>query len=112
MGEGLKTLDCAGRTTREINTFLRQAAQIGPEAEVALLNPDSRHNLVVGLTTPLKLHIEAHVGYYCAGLCEGVDARISGDAGWGLGENVMSGRAQLAESAGPAAMQGRALGLR
>ena len=103
MGENLRTLDCAGRTTREINVFLKEAARMGPEAEVALLNPDSRHNLAVGLTMPLRLHIAGHVGYYCAGLCDGVDAHILGDAGWGLGENLMSGRVQLAGSAGSAA---------
>ncbi len=90
-----KTFDCAGRTTREINIFLKEAARLGPEAEVALLNPDSRHNLAVGLTTPLRLHIAGHVGYYCAGLCEGMDVRILGDAGWGLAENLMSGRVQI-----------------
>ena len=103
MGEGLKTFDCAGRATREINSFLKEAARKQPEAEVVLLNPDSRHNLAVGLTTPLKIHIEGPVGYYCAGLCESVDVRISGDAGWGLGENLMSGRVHLTKSAGSAA---------
>ncbi len=103
MGESLKTFDCQGRTTREINVFLKEAARMGPEAEVVLLNPDSRHNLAVGLTTPLRLHLAGHVGYYCAGLCENVDVRILGGAGWGLAENLMSGRVQLAESAGSAA---------
>ena len=103
MGESLKTLDCAGRTTREINVFLKAMARMGPEAEVVLHNPDSRHNLGVGITTPLKLHIEGPVGYYCAGLCEGVDVRITGDAGWGLAENLMSGRVQLSASAGSSA---------
>ena len=103
MGESLKTLDCAGRTTREINVFLKAMARMGPEAEVVLRNPDSRHNLGVGITTPLKLHIEGPVGYYCAGLCEGVDIRITGDAGWGLAENLMSGRVQLSASAGSSA---------
>lgn len=113
MGESLKTsdhktfdgtvFDCLGRTTREINLFLREAADAGPEADIVLRNPDSRHNLAVGLTNPLKLHIDGPVGYYCAGLCEGVDVRISGGAGWGLAENLMSGRVQLAQSAGSAA---------
>ncbi len=103
MGEGLKTFDCGGRSTREINTFLRDAAGRGPETEVVLLNPDSRHNLAVGLTSPLAIRVEGHVGYYCAGLCEGVDVRISGGAGWGLAENLMSGRVQISGSAGSAA---------
>ena len=103
MGEGIKTFDCEGRTTREINIFLKETARLGPDAAVALLHPDSRHNLAVGLTTPLRLHIEGHVGYYCAGLCEDVDVLVAGDAGWGLAENLMSGRVQITGSAGSAA---------
>ena len=101
MGENIKTLDCAGRTTREINSFLKEAARLGLDA--ALLHPDSRHNLAVGLTSSLRLHIAGHVGYYCAGLCENVDVRIDGDAGWGLAENLMSGHVQITGSAGSAA---------
>jgi len=103
MGEGVKTFDCEGRVTREINAFLQETARLGPDAAVALLHPDSRHNLAVGLTTPLRLHIEGHVGYYCAGLCEDVDVRVAGDAGWGLAENLMSGRVSVTGSAGSAA---------
>ena len=103
MGNSLNTLDCAGLTTREINTFLRDAAQQNPAAEVVLQNPDSRHNLAVGLTFPLGIRIDGPVGYYCAGLCEGVNVRVQGGAGWGLGENLMSGRVQLTGSAGSAA---------
>lgn len=103
MGEGLKTFDCEGRSTREINMFLKEAASRGLEAEVILLNPDSRHNLAVGLTTPLSIRIEGHVGYYCAGLCEGVSVDVKGGAGWGLGENLMAGRVQITGSAGSAA---------
>ena len=103
MGESLRTFDCAGRETREINLFLREAAQMGPGAEIVLLNPDSRHNLAVGLTSPLAIRIEGHVGYYCAGLCENVNVQIAGDAGWGVAENLMSGRVQLTGSAGSAA---------
>lgn len=103
MGDGLKTFDCEGRSTREINMFLKEVARAGPDAEVVLLNPDSRHNIAVGLTAPVTVKIEGHVGYYCAGLCEDVQVQISGDAGWGLAENLMSGRVYLSGSAGSAA---------
>ena len=103
MGESLRTFDCDGRSTREINTFLKAASQGGSEADIVLLHPDSRHNLAVGLTTPTALRIEGHVGYYCAGLCENVQVHINGDAGWGLAENLMSGRVQLTGSAGASA---------
>lgn len=103
MGEGIRTFDCEGRSTREINLFLQEAAGRGMGAEVVLMNPDSRHNLAVGLTSPLAIRIEGHVGYYCAGLCEGVNVQVQGGAGWGLGENLMAGRVQITGSAGSAA---------
>jgi glutamate synthase domain-containing protein 3 len=103
LGAGLRTFDCEERTTREINTFLKETARLGPDAQALLLHPDSRHNLAVGLTSPLTIRIAGHVGYYCGGLCEGVDIDITGDAGWGLAENLMSGRVRLSGSAGSAA---------
>jgi glutamate synthase domain-containing protein 3 len=103
MGEGIKSFDCAGHTTREINTFLKSVASSSPESAAALVHPDSRHNLAVGITQPISITIDGNVGYYCAGLCDGVDITINGDAGWGLAENLMSGSVILEGSAGSAA---------
>jgi methylamine---glutamate N-methyltransferase subunit B len=103
MGEGVKTYDCTDKPTREINLFLKSLAERGPGSEAVLVNPDSRHNLGVGIVTPLNLHIDGHVGYYCMGLCDGVSVKIDGDAGWGLAENLMGGRVELSGSAGSAA---------
>lgn len=105
MGAGLTTLDCSSHTTREINTFLREhsnASTLGETLSVVLLNPDSRHNIGVGLIKPLKIRIEGPVGYYCAGLCDGVEVEIAGGAGWGLAENLMGGRVVLHGSSGSA----------
>lgn len=103
MGDTLRTLDCTGRTTREINLFLKETAGRGIDAGAALVGTDSRHNLAVGITSPLNLKVQGHVGYYCCGLCDGMAADIDGDAGWGLAENLMSGRVALTGSAGSAA---------
>ncbi len=104
MGAGVSTLDCSQHTTREINSWLKQiargVAQNAGDAQVVLLNPDSRHNIAVGLVTPLSIRIEGPVGYYCAGLCDGIDVHIAGGAGWGLAENLMGGRVVLEGSAG------------
>ncbi|HEX9997375.1 MAG TPA: hypothetical protein VGB45_09550 [Abditibacterium sp.] len=95
-------LDCALHSTREINQWLQSRASEGVET-VTLRNPDSRHNLAVGLVKSLQIRIEGPVGYYCAGLCDGVDVEIAGGAGWGLAENLMGGRVVLQGSAGSAA---------
>jgi len=103
MGESLKTLDCAGLTIRQINSFLKEAADHGPDTAVTLINPDSRHNIAVGITKPLDILIEGNVGYYCTGLCDGVTVKINGDTGWGLAENMMSGLVMVSGSAGSSA---------
>ncbi|BCM94426.1 hypothetical protein IAD21_06333 [Abditibacteriota bacterium] len=106
MGAGLTSFDCNTHTTREINSWLRQhsdASVLGETLSVVLLNPDSRHNLGVGLVKPLKILIEGPVGYYCAGLCDGIEVEIAGGAGWGLAENLMGGKVVLHGSAGSAA---------
>ncbi len=103
MGDSIKSFDCAGKTTREINAFLKSAARMGHDAEVVLQTPDCRHNIAVGIVDPLHIRIEGHVGYYCGGLCDGVHIHIAGDAGWGLAENLMQGRVTLEGNAGAAA---------
>ena len=105
MGAGLTTLDCSAHSTREINTFLREhasASVLGETLSVVLFNPDSRHNIGVGLVKPLRIRIEGPVGYYCAGLCDGVEVEIMGGAGWGLAENLMGGKVILHGSSGSA----------
>jgi glutamate synthase domain-containing protein 3 len=102
----LTTLDCSTLTTRQINAWLREQCSQCSSSDtpsVVLLNPDSRHNLGVGLVHPIRIRFEGPVGYYCAGLCDGVEIEIRGGAGWGLAENLMSGKVVLCGSAGSAA---------
>ncbi len=82
------TLDCAALTTREINQQLKALASEGVES-VELLNPAGRHNLAVGIESPIHLCFQGPVGYYCGGLCDRVTIEISGTCGWSLGENLM-----------------------
>lgn len=111
MGAGLNSIDCAAHNTREINGWLQQRARAaasevgagGAPQVLTLLHPDSRHNLAVGLLSHLNIVIDGPVGYYCGGLCEGIELDIRGGAGWGLAENLMQGRVILRGSAGSAA---------
>jgi len=83
-------IDCASRSTREINQLLKALAQEG-HTSVELLNPAGRHSLVVGVEADLKVQIQGAVGYFCGGLCDGITLEIDGSCGWSLGENLMSG---------------------
>src|SRR6266540_5615787 len=95
-------IDCAGKEIREINRQIRAWVDAG-EAEINLRNPTARHNLAVGLLRPCRVRIEGSVGYYCAGLSDGPEVEIAGSAGWGLAENLMSGRVVLHGNAGNSA---------
>lgn len=94
----IKTLDCNGLTTREINQKLREFAQAGL-SEINVLNPAGRHNLAVGLETSMLIRFQGSVGYYCGSLSDRVNIEIDGNCGWSVGENLMSGQIVVKGSA-------------
>ena len=79
-------VDCAGKSTREVNQLIKAA-----EGEVVVRNPAARHNLGVAILKPLRVVFEGSVGWYCASMLDGGDVEIRGNCGWSLGENMMSG---------------------
>ncbi len=91
-------LDAQGKSIREINQSLEQFSVQGEE--VHLLNPQARHNLAVAIFNPFHLVIEGSVGYFSAGLCDGPDISIRGNAGWAVADNLMSGCVHVAKNAG------------
>jgi glutamate synthase domain-containing protein 3 len=92
-------VNCAGRTTREINAEIKQQIQQG-ENHILVQNPGALHNLGVAILKPVTVQLEGSVGYYCAGLIDGPTFEIAGSAGWGLAESMMSGRVLVRGSAG------------
>ncbi len=83
-------IDASGKTSRQINTEIKQAAC--EAEEILVLNPSASHHLGVGILKPVKITYEGSVGYFCAGLSDGCDVVINGNAGWCLGDNMMSGK--------------------
>ena len=94
-----KVLDGERLTTRELNSAIKDLIGRGAR-EITILNPDARHNLAVGVLDPCQINFDGSVGYYCLAFCEQVSATIKGNAGWGLGDNLMSGRIALTRDAG------------
>jgi glutamate synthase domain-containing protein 3 len=68
-----------------------------------VVNPRGAHAVAVGLTQPLEVVIEGHVGYYCAGMNQAASVTIRGHAGQGLAENIMSGTVRVTGNASQAA---------
>lgn len=95
---GAEQLDIADLSTKDLNRRLKSLAEKG--AEVLVLNPQARHNLAVGVLKPCSITFEGSVGYYCCSFCDGPNFIINGNAGWGLGSNLMSGRITVRKSVG------------
>jgi glutamate synthase domain-containing protein 3 len=93
------TLECTGKSTREINRLLREAIAAG-ERDVLVQDPDARHNLGVALLEPVHVVFDGSVGYYCAGMMDGAHVEIHGSAGWGVAESMMGGTVIIDGSAG------------
>ncbi len=83
-------VDCEGKSIGEVNRAIRAAIARG-ERRLRILHPDARHNLAVAMLEPVDITIEGSVGYYCGGMGDGPRIEITGDAGWGLAECILSG---------------------
>jgi glutamate synthase domain-containing protein 3 len=92
-------INCADRTTREINAEIRRAIASG-DREVVVKDPGARHNLAVAILDPAHIRIAGSAGYFCGGLIDGAHIVVEGSAGWGLAESMLSGEVTVRGSAG------------
>ena len=93
------SFDLGEGSVRELNTALR-----GAEAgQWRVLRPGGRHSIAAGLTAPVAVEIEGHVGYYCAGMNQEATVRVQGSCGVGVAENMMSGTVVVEGDASQAA---------
>jgi methylamine---glutamate N-methyltransferase subunit B len=95
MGE----VNCEGRSSREINTEIKQQIQRG-DTRILVQDSGARHNLGVAILQPVTIQMDGSVGYYCAGLIDGPKFEIAGSAGWGLAESMMTGHVVVHGSVG------------
>lgn len=98
-GRNETLFDLAGSELRAVNAALH-AAQDGA---FLIRNPGGEHALACGLRSPLKVRIDGHVGYYCAGMNRLAEVAIAGNAGTGVAENIMSGTVRVAGNASQSA---------
>lgn len=95
-------IDALGRTTREVNSAIRQAIADSCQ-EITIRNPGARHNLAVAILEPAHIRVAGSAGYYCGGLIDGASIEVEGSAGWGLAESMLSGTVRVHGSAGSGA---------
>jgi methylamine---glutamate N-methyltransferase subunit B len=87
-----ETVDLASTPLRELNQRLHAVAR-DPTAprHWRVINPNGAHAVACGVDAEIEIDVEGHVGYYCAGMNKLATVRVHGNAGPGLGENMMSG---------------------
>jgi methylamine---glutamate N-methyltransferase subunit B len=96
------SFDLSVETVRALNGRLHAEAD-GVPRRVAVMNPDGKHSIAVGLDAPWEVEIDGHVGYYCAGMNQQATVRVRGNCGVGVAENMMSGTVIVEGSASQAA---------
>jgi glutamate synthase domain-containing protein 3 len=85
-------VDLADSPVRDLNRALHDAAD-GQSWSVE--NPGGKHSLAVGINAEVTVAINGHAGYYAAGMHQKGEVTITGNAGVGLAENIMSGTVRV-----------------
>ncbi|MFN0153860.1 MAG: glutamate synthase-related protein [Gaiella sp.] len=85
----MAVIDLSGLGITEANRLLREYGEQGEDVEIT--NPDARHHIGVGLTSPITVTVRGSAGYFAAGLCDGPRFEIEGNVGWGLADNLTAG---------------------
>ena len=89
------TVDCVGMTTREINQKIHALISDGVH-EITVDNPDARHALVPGIKAEgVTISFRGPVGWYAAGMNDGLNVRVQGNCGWGVAECMMRGHVEV-----------------
>lgn len=94
-------LDLNDLNTQEINASIRTTLRHRPN--FLLRNALGQHNIGVGVTNQSSFVVQGDLGHYAFAMCEGIQVRIEGDVGWGVGENLMSGEIFVNGDAGSSA---------
>jgi glutamate synthase domain-containing protein 3 len=84
-------MDVAATGVSSLNVLLQALRNDTNETLWRILNPMGGHAIAVGVDAPIDVEISGHVGYFCGGMNKNARIVINGNAGQGVGENMMSG---------------------
>ena len=107
----------ADLTDREILDSIAEIPPVDPDAtwpQVHVSGAKGQHGAFMRLDHTLTLHVDGDVGDYAFALNTGVDVRLTGSAGHGVGEGMRSGSIRVRQNAGlgaGAAMTGGTLAI-
>ena len=91
----MTTVDLAAGSVRELNARLHALAADTNETAWRVTRPKGAHAIAAGLTLPVSVEIDGHVGYYCGGMNQAAAITVNGHCGTGVGENMMSGTVRV-----------------
>ena len=98
----MNVVDLSKTPLREVNSRLQKLPKDTNERLWKLVNVHGEHACAVGLTQPIEVQIDGHIGYYCGGMNQEATIVVNGQCGVGLAENIMSGRVEVDGYAGQA----------
>jgi glutamate synthase (NADPH/NADH) large chain len=101
----MATIDLSDMPIRTANEVIKGYGAI--HQDVAIVNPDAKHYIAVGLTNPITIHIQGSAGYFCGGLGDGPTIHVKKNVSWGVGDNMLAGSIVVEGNAG--AIAGEAL---
>ena len=87
----MQTFDLAQRGLRELNQTLHALQGTTNQTGWESCNTKGSHAIAAGVDAPLDITVRGTTGYYCAGMNKQATIRITGSAGPGVAENIMSG---------------------
>ena len=96
-------IDLEKEGVRALNSRLHGLPAHTNERSWFIRKPMGQHAIACGLTQPLAVEIDGHVGFYCGGMNKEADIVINGHAGPGVAENMMSGRVRVKGNASQSA---------
>ncbi len=99
----MNVIDLTKTSLRETNQRLQSISADSNERLWKLTNLHGEHACAVGLTQPIEVHVEGHIGYYCGGMNQEATVVIHGQCGVGVAENMMSGEVRVKGNASSAA---------
>lgn len=99
----IASLDLQALGLRQINAKLQALDAQTNEHTWQITHPMGQHAIACGLSAPICVEVEGHVGFYCAGMNKHATITVRGHAGVGLAENMMSGLVRVTGNVSQAA---------
>lgn len=94
----METIDLSTMSIRKANEIIRGFGSTKQNVEI--INPDAKHDIGVGLISPISVRIRGSAGYFCGGLSDGPSITVEGNASWGVGDNMFLGSIVVEGNAG------------